>query len=120
MSQPIIISVDDLLFLLGRAYGCQTGTCVGIVEKGINVWYGKLTPADAARVYNYIVRNKPVTEADRCLLARFDPKNQYDVEILYGAEKYMRRAFLFGKEYHVGYHTRIHRDYITNVKKVEA
>lgn len=82
----------------------------------INKYYQVLTPDERAKLYEWISRNPFFDLANEdCALfaARFNPANQYKLQVSYGGSPEID-AFKWGDGYYVGKNVSVNPDYIIN------
>lgn len=82
----------------------------------INKYYQVLTPDERAKLYEWIVRNPCFDLANEdCALfaARFNPANQYKLQVSYGDSPEID-AFKWKDGYYVGKNVSVNPDYIIN------
>lgn len=82
----------------------------------INKYYQVLTPDERAKLYEWIVRNPCFDLANEdCALfaARFNPANQYKLQVSYGDNPEID-AFKWKDGYYIGKNVSVNPDYIIN------
>lgn len=85
-------------------------------------YYHQMANYERAYLFNWLNRNEcykqslQEQEDTQLFHARFDPDNQYEVEVELG-KRSVHDAFLFKGRYHTGRNTSIVEDYIINIKK---
>ena len=85
-------------------------------------YYYQMTEDERAKLFEWMNRNEyykqslKEEEETQLFHARFDPENQYEVEVEIG-NKSVHDAFLWKGRYHTSRNTSIVEDYIINIKK---
>lgn len=93
-----------------------------ILDKIIDTWYPQMSKDQRHAVYSFFMRqygDDEKTERQKRLLARFDPKNQYDVVTEYEGNTQSNNAYLFEGKYFVGNNTYIEPKCILTIEAMK-
>lgn len=99
----------------------------GTVDRFVDTWYGMFNGRERESLYEWMLRIvydgefKPMPSmcgADERLMARYDPDNQYEVEVLWSDTKRLLRAFKLNDKYYINSTRYVNPSSIINVRKL--
>jgi len=77
------IDLFEMQVLVEACWNLQTGIRSGVLQKAIDKWYKELREGEREKSYMFWKRamDEPRTEDTLKLMARFNPNNQYNIDI---------------------------------------
>lgn len=119
----------DLFEMSWLLESCLRGSHLrsGTIDRFIDDWYWRFSGTDRARLHEWVLRLvydgnfKPMQSmcgADVRFMARYDPDNQYELEVTTPDSKRLIRAFRIDGTYCVNSSMHVDPDMITSVRKL--
>jgi hypothetical protein len=86
----------------------------------IDIYYNQMSWEQRKHLYEWIGKKLNMEhEESMIFMARFNPKNQYNVTTFKDGEKNVLQSFLLNDNYWVSSNKKINKDFIESVEKIE-